>query len=501
MGTEGVSNALGVGQRLSKDPSALLANVAFQHELDAARYLWRGLSMADLAHAIALDEVGLIPDSARSILFSALTSLHDEDLSSINLDPNVGDIYNNRDLCIQNLAGSAAGYLHTGRARREATTIAWQICCREKLVKTTLNLSQFCVVLSSKAREHRDSLMPDFTYSLKAQPTTLGHYLLGHLAPFTRHLDRLIKSVDLINLSPAGSASTNGSSLEIDRHFLADLLGFNGVILHTRDAMWAPDIALEVAHSIVQVMTSIDRLVEELLLWSTDESAYFSSGDAESRTSVIMPHKKNPYALTYLRGISRFATGLSAAITSTLLTVSGQPDSRTFSYLEIPLLIDRCADAISLLTEVIVNGTFHVDRLRKSALTGFLTTTEVCDFLSSKGFDNRSSHKLVGYAVRLAVDDGRSNLLFTDLQTSFQHLGLHEIFPDGIILTEQDFEDITDPHLTASRRVTLGGSGPSQIDFMADVFELKSREVERHLNSLKFGSVEGQLISQAKQKI
>ena len=295
--------ALGSGHRLRSGPSELLARTAFAHELEAAPYLWPGMAMADLAHVLTLDAAGLLPEEHRGPLLDGLLALVDVD--GLVLDPSVGDIYNNRDRMLRDRVGRSAGYVHAGRARREASTIAWQVACRERLLHLGTAVADLVSVGPRVAEAHSATLMPDLTYLHRAQPTTLGHYLLGHLAPFARHLDRIERALTLVDSSPAGSGSTNGSRLPIDREMLADLLGFGTVLRHTRDAMWAPDMAIDIAHVCMQVMTSVDRFAEELQLWTTEGFAFADLADDQSRTSVVMPHKKNPYSLTYLRGAAR----------------------------------------------------------------------------------------------------------------------------------------------------------------------------------------------------
>jgi argininosuccinate lyase len=455
------SDALGVGHRLSTDPSDLLASTAFAHELDAAPILWHGMAMADLAHAIALDEAGLLPDAARRPLFDSLLASDEIELHEISLDPRIGDIYNNRDRLLRELAGPHAGYIHTGRARREASTIGWQLACRERMLGLGAATAALLDVLASVSWAHRGSLMADLTYLHRAQPTTLGHYLLGHAAPIARHLVRIDRARASVDSSPAGSGSTNGSRLPIDRALLTELLGFESTMRHTRDAMWAPDIALDLTNVALQVMVSIDRLAEELQLFTTEAFGFAELDDTQSRTSVVMPHKKNPYSLTWLRGTARRSLGTSAGITATMLTASGQPDNRTFAYLDVPTLITETTRAVELLTAVMSGITFDTDALRAAASTGFTTSTEICDHLSlHSDLDNRTSHQIVGSAVRLAIEDGRTDLERDDLRRAADSVGVQ------LDIDDTTFALLTDPDEAVASRVTPGGASALEIEAM-----------------------------------
>ncbi len=466
------ADALGVGHRLSQEPSDLLAATAFAHELEAASQLWHGMAMADLAHALALDDAGLLPAPARRDLLPALLATVTYDAAAMPLDPKVGDIYNNRDRHLRDRAGAAAGFIHTGRARREASTIGWQLECRRLLLELGRCTADLLGTLVETAEHHVETVMPDFTYLHRAQPTTLAHYLLGHAAPIARHLDRIDRTLTLVNSSPAGSGSTNGSRLPIRRELLAELLGFDGLLLHTRDAMWASDMALDVAHVCVQVMTSIDRLAEELQIWTTEAFRFLELSDELSRTSVVMPHKKNPYSLTYLRGAARHAVGTAAAITTTQLTASGQPDNRTIAYLEAPQLLDQTAAAAALLAAVVSGGRFGVSAMRAAASTGFTTSTEICDELTLRtGLDNRTVHGVVGSAVRTAVESDRTDIGWTDFSEAAAAAGI------SLDIDAATFERLLDPDDAIARRVTPGGVGRSEVDSMCR--QLGSTAIDR----------------------
>jgi argininosuccinate lyase len=278
-------------------------------------------------------------------------------------------------------------------------------------------------VLGETAAAHRTTLMPDYTYLQHAQPTTLGHYLLGFAYPLARSLGRLERALELVNRCPAGAGSVNGSRFPIDRERLARSLRFDGVVTHTRDAMWAPDLPLTVLAELVAAMTTVDRLVEELELWATAEFGFVTLADRHCRTSVIMPQKKNPYALSMIRGHARSALGDYVAVVATNLTPSGQPDNRAASYERVPVVLRRCTDSIGLLAEVIAQIEFDTDRMAAEAASGFAYATDLCDYLVVEtGIDNRTAHRIVGLAVRQAIDAGRTDLVAQDLAAAAAEL-------------------------------------------------------------------------------
>ncbi len=186
------------------------------------------MSLADLAHAVMLVEIGLIPPEIGAKLLAVLLELHAIPAAEFPFDPARGDAYNNREYVLRQQAPEVAGWLQVGRPRREVTTIAYLLVLRERLLALTAALLDLMTALLNLAEAHLHTLMPDYTYLQTAHPTTLAHYLLTFAQPMTRDLDRLHDVFERTNLSPAGSGSTNGSRLPLDRARLAEALGFAG---------------------------------------------------------------------------------------------------------------------------------------------------------------------------------------------------------------------------------------------------------------------------------
>lgn len=459
-----MSDYLGLGDRLSAAPAHEMATAAFGDELRAAPFLWTGMSHADLAHAIALRECGVLDAPTSRALLDALLEIDRTELGDVDLDPFVGDVYNNRDRLLKGLAPEVAGHLHAGRARREASTIGWLLCCRSEVLALGDDLADLVDELARTANEHRGTVMPDFTYLHRAHPTSLGHYLLSHAWPFARHLDRMSTTLDTINRSsPAGSGSVNGTRIPLDRDLLARLLGFDGVMWHTRDSMWAPDLVLDLSGLALQVMTSIDRLAEELQLWTTEAFGFVALADEHCRTSVIMPHKKNPYALTHLRGAARRLSGTAAGVTASMHTASGQPDNRTIAYHDVPSMLYTAGESVRLMRSVVANAEFDTDSLGAAAADPFMASTEVCDMLTlDHGMDNRSAHRIVGRAIRSAIDAGRATITASEINAIAAEL---EIDP-GLGVDEDTLTATMGAASIVAARRTFGGAGLDSVQEM-----------------------------------
>lgn len=456
--------SLGEGSRLTEGPSPLMAEFTFGFELDTYAGLWRWLSIADMAHARELGRAGVLPDGVESVLLPALFDAHH--LDPPELDASIGDLYNNRDSFLRHHLGDVADWIHTGRARREATTLAWQLETRSQLERATAGVVALVRALVDVASAHVDTVMPDFTYLQHAQPTTLGHYLLGFAYPLSRDLDRLAGALSRVNRCPAGSGSVNGTRHGLDRTRMALDLEFDDAMVHTRDAMWAPDLAIEPSAIAMSAFVTIDRIAEELQVWATSEFGFFHTSDRHSRTSVVMPQKKNPYGLAMIRGLGRAQLGELVAVVATNLTVSGQPDNRILSYGVVPGSLHKLAGVSALLAEHLTDGEFDTSRMRDASGSGFTSATEICDWLTENhAMSNRHAHRLVGYAVRRAIDDERDLLSLEDLREASVELGLE--LPD---IGEDQLADLQDPEVVLASRTGVG----SAADVEAMVGELRS---------------------------
>ncbi len=380
-------------------PSSALVET-FAHELRYAAALWEGLSYADLAHVLMLIETGIVPEEPGRRLLGALVEMHDAGLASLDLDPKWGDLYNNRDAELEKRLGSDAGWMHAGRARREALTLGWLIQLRAGCRETLRNAAVLIEELARLANQHVDTLMPDFTYLQHAHPTTLGHYLLGFAYPILRDAQRLENEIAFIDSCPGGSASTNGSRLPLDRERVQELLGFAHLTVHARDAMWQSDVAIHLMALLVSLATTLDRLAEELQIWSTAEFGYVTLSDRHCRTSVIMPQKKNPYALTVIRGKAREMGGQLVSVVATNQTPSGQLDNRNTAYELLPSALQTTQQILSLMSEVLAEARFQRERLEEQAESGWTCATELADLLMQRErIDARRAHEIVGAVV------------------------------------------------------------------------------------------------------
>ncbi|MGR9046287.1 MAG: lyase family protein, partial [Gammaproteobacteria bacterium] len=432
--------ALEIGARIAQGPSSRLIACAFQAELDAQLPLFDALSRVDLAHTLVLADNGIIPSKEARALLEALHRLR-QIPDSFRPDAASGDLYTNREAWLMQ-ATQAAVWLGAGRARREAITTAYAIKLREGLLALTEALVELARTLVDRSDDYAGALMPDYTYLQQAQPTSFGHYLLGFAYPVLRDLERIRGLYSRVNRSPAGCGSSNGSRLPQSRERLAELLGFDGLVVHARDAMWQADLQIEIVALLNAASVNMDRLAEDLQIFASDEFGLVDLDDSHARASKIMPQKKNPFALTYIRGLANAMTGVLTATAAMGRTPSGQPDNRLTLYGMVPKALDDTRNAAALTGEVVALLRFDRVRARAKLDRGFLLATELAEALVlDGGVSFRDAHRLVGNLVRTYLADGD----FTRLTAESLTACAESVLGRPIVLDDNVLKQALDP--------------------------------------------------------
>lgn len=446
-------------------PAPELVEAGFAFEVAEAPLLHRPLGLADLAHVLALREHGIIPEQPARQLLDVLLDAYEKPAEEFPYDPEFGEVYNCRERHFVGLLGDDAGWLHAGRPRREAVRVALRVLLRRQVGGLLADVAEFVRAVSDQATRHAETLLPDQTYLQHAQPSTFGHYILHFAYPALRVGERLAELLSWTNQSPAGAGCVHGSRLELSRERLADLLGFDGVIEHTRDAMWQTDGFVDLVSTATTLVENLSRLAEDLEIWDSQEFDFVALAGPYTRASVLMPQKRNPYSLGVVRGSAGLLIGRLTGLLAVGKTPSARSDALIFLYGETPRALDVAARATRLMRGVVGTLEVNAERMAAALLDGFSQATDLAEYVMEEcRLDYRTAYHVVGDTVRRASRDG---LRGVDITARMLDDAANERLGRGLDLTDEGLAEVLDPEAIVRSRTVNGGAAPDTVRAMA----------------------------------
>jgi argininosuccinate lyase len=449
----------------AEPPAPELIEAGFALEIADAHLLHDGLNLADLAHVLVLREHGIVPPDAASRLLRCLLEVVEMPIEAFPYDPAFGDPYNCRERFFVERLGDDAGWLHAGRPRREAGRMALRLGLRRFVAGLMEDTAAFAGAVAGMATEHADTLVPDQTYLQQAQPSTFGHYVLTFAYPALRDADRLQSGLEWVNRSPAGAGCVNGSRLHVSRTREAELLGFDSVIEHTRDAMWQTDGLIDLLATGASLLSNMSKLAEDLEIWDSQEFDFVDLAGPYTRASVLMPQKRNPYALSIVRGAAGVAIGRLSGFLSVVKTPSARSDNLIFAYGEVPRSLELARRVTRLMTGVVTTLRVNTERMLGSLLGGFSQATDLAEHVMiTSGVDYRTAYRVVGETVRRAAGEG---LFGIDVTGQMIDRAAEDLIGRPLGLAEIDLSDVLDPRAIVMTRVSAGGAAPGVVREMA----------------------------------
>lgn len=479
-------------------PAQELIDTGFSWEIADAPLLHHGLNVADLAHVLDLHHRGIIPLGATRNLLRVLLHAYGTAPEDFPYDARYGEPYNSRERQFVAEIGDDAGWLHAGRPRREAARVALRVLLRRLAAELVDAAGAFAQTAAQVADRHRSVFMADQTYLQQAQPSTFGHYLLAFVPPALRDGDRLLAALAQLDQSPGGAGCVNGSRLLEDRDRIADLVGFGSVIEHTRDAMWQTDGFIDVMSTCVSLISNQSKLAEDLEIWSSQEFNYVDLAGPYTRASVLMPQKRNPYALSIVRGAGGVLIGRLMGFLAVVKSPSARSDNLIFAYGEIPRAIEFATKVSGLTTGVV--RTLHVNRDRMADVLegGFSQATDLAEHVMlAAGLDYRTAYRVVGNAVRAASQEGRRGI---DVTVDDLDLAAVELIGAPLGLDPVELATVLDPRQIVATRTAPGGAAPEIVHGMATRYGAQAQELRRsarrHLD--RFTTAEAALVDEAR---
>ncbi|MFP6897347.1 MAG: argininosuccinate lyase [Roseibacillus sp.] len=359
-----------------------------------------------IAHARAQESAGLLSAEEFSQIETGLREIEKEIASgdfefSIELE----DIHMNIEAALTKKIGAAGAKLHTARSRNDQVATDTRLYCRTAIDGIFDLATALQKALLVQAGAHADAIVPGYTHLQRGQPVTVGHHLLAYLEMLERDKSRLRDCRKRLNICPLGSGALAGSTINLDRHAIAQELGFDGVSTNSMDAIADRDYIAELIFDLALLGGHLSRLSEDLILWCSVEFGFATLSDAHTTGSSLMPQKKNPDVCELTRGKTGRLFGNLVAI---LTAVKGLPLTYNRDLQEDKEPLFDSIETITLALEVNAEmiGAMEINRevCREAASDPLLLATDLADYLVRKGVPFRNAHELVGKAVAKAAE-------------------------------------------------------------------------------------------------
>ncbi|MBI4395132.1 MAG: argininosuccinate lyase [Candidatus Omnitrophica bacterium] len=448
----------------------------FTYSLGVDHELLSAEVKVSMAHALMLGRIGIISGrDSRALVrgfWKVLAALKKK--SVCHMIDEYEDIHTLIQAELEKKVGKLARKLHTGRSRNDLVATSTRLYVKERIVDLLEALNQFQTVLVAQAEKNRNIIIPGYTHLQRAQVVLFAHHLLAYVEMLERDKSRLLDARKRMNECPLGAGALAGTSLSIDRKFVAKLLGFEKPTANSLDSVSDRDFAIEVLSDIAIVFTHLSRFAEDLILWNSQEFGFIILDDQFSTGSSLMPHKKNPDVLELVRGKSGQAYG---NLVSLLVTMKGLPlaYNRDMQEDKRPLFasLRLLADSLSVLSGTV--RTLRVDEAacERASKDSFLFATDVLEYLVKRKVPFLEAHAVVGNLVRRAID---SHVTLSGLP--------FEIYRESSRAFKKDVFDLFDPKVSVSGKASLGSTKPEMV---AKQIRLWKERLKAEVRRLRLG--------------
>ncbi|MDH6590206.1 argininosuccinate lyase [Variovorax sp. TBS-050B] len=440
------------------------------------------LNDVNQAHLLMLLHTGLMPREPAAELARALARIEDEGVAAVPLDPSIEDAYFNYEAHLMRVAGShVGGYLHMARSRNDILATMDRMRARELALSL---VDALCTVRASAlegARRHSRTVMPGYTHLQPAQPITYGFYLSAMAEVLTRDIERVQQVERLIDRCPLGAGALAGTSFAIDRAESARLLGFGAVLPNALDAVGSRDFALELLSAMTICAVGWSRFAQDYFVWCTAEFGLIDFPDRVAGTSSIMPQKKNPVVLEYLKGKGGHLIGLLGASLSTIrgTNFSHTGDASREGMRSLWEAGEECLRCLALLDLVVRTAEPDAEAMARRVRRDFSSATDLADLLVRRaGLSFRESHHVVGAVVREAMD----RALGAD-EVGLEMLNRAALDQLGrpLDLGDEEVRASLDPLASVHSRLVPGGPAPVRVEErVAELERLSAADRQRN---------------------
>ncbi|GFN32635.1 argininosuccinate lyase [Paenibacillus xylaniclasticus] len=419
-----------------------------------------------LAHVTMLGKQGILPEADVETIKDGLHRvLQRIKRGDWEFDIADEDIHMNIEKALIDDIGPVGGKLHTGRSRNDQVATDMHLYLRKRVVEFVDLLHKLQSALLEQAKANLDTIVPGYTHLQRAQPILFAHHLMAYVSMFGRDAERLQDSYKRINTLPLGAGALAGTTFPIDRHFVAQQLGFDRVYENSLDAVSDRDFILEFLSHASIIMMHLSRLSEELILWSSTEFRFVELDDAFCTGSSIMPQKKNPDVPELVRGktgrVYGNLIGLLTVLKSLPLAYNKDMQEDKEGMFDT---VRTLQGALQLFAPMIKTMKVNKDVMRQAVNQDFSNATDIADFLVGKGLPFRQAHEVIGKTVLYCIQQGKYLL---DL-TLDEFKQFSPLFDDRIYTVLQ-------PENVVNARNVYGGTASTQV---SDAIARAERELD-----------------------
>lgn len=450
----------------------------FTSSLEFDRRIFKADILCNQAHTTMLKNQGIISPQDADRILAALNELQIEGICALDMDPSVEDIHMAVENYVTAKIGESAGFMHTGKSRNDQVATDLRLALKEEIEEILTDLLKCIQIILDKAYDHRETVMVGYTHLQHAQPTTFAHYILSYAQALKRDYERLKDAYKRVDMSPLGSAALTTTSFPINREMTRELLGFNQLLENSIDAVSSRDFMAETVFSLVLLTSTLSKICEEMILWSTYEFGMIEISNKFSSTSSIMPQKKNP-------DVAEVARAKTAAVQGELMTIltilKSLPQSYNRDLQEVtPHMwnaVDTSHSMLNITREMLFTAEFKQERGKELAQGNFSTATELADLMvREKNLPFRIAHQIVGRTVTKALDNG---IKPKEIDTQFLDEISLELIGKPLKLNEELVKKALDPYNVIKTRKIIGGPSPEvvkeAISKLRDFIEVESK--------------------------
>ena len=407
-----------------------------------------------IAHAKMLAHCGIITAADRTKIVRGLRAVEKE-LDAGKFTPDVSDedihMAIERRLCER--IGAVGAKLHAARSRNDQVVTDVRLFVKDAIGAIDDGIGQLQSALVGVCRKYETAIMPGYTHLQRAQPILLGHHLLAYYDMLGRDRERLRGCLDRVDILPLGAGALAGTTLPIDRRFVAKELGFSRVAENSMDAVADRDFVLEFLSDAAILFAHLSRLAGEITMWATSEFGFVTLHDAYSTGSSMMPQKKNPDIAELVRGKSGRVYGNLVAV---LTTIKGLPLAYNSDLQEDkePLFdsVDTATGSLVALAAMVKSLRFNEKAMAEAASDGFLLATDLAEYLVDAGVPFRKAHECAGNIVLhcLENDTNPADLSLQQLRKFSKEFG-------------DDIKGLMTPRRSIDRRKVVGATASSNL--------------------------------------